>query len=307
MCAHYIPFFMPTAIMPTATTAPDHYAAPDRSAAGRLWRWVAAIAVFGNIFLNYYSQTHPFGGQTMRQVSAKYPTLLTPAGYAFSIWGLIFLALAVYAVWQLLPAQQKLSLPDAVAKPLALASVATSAWVVLFAYELILPSVGVMLLILGCFSAAYGRVRRRVFAEAAPALAGVPFSLYLGWISVAVIINLTIGLEQLGLKPNEGLSVILALGVLLIAVALALIISRVFRDLVFPLVVAWALAWLWVARMHEVPELGWLALGGAAVTAIAGVGLSQLGGRKQPWELAAEAAAAAEAEIAARKSMRADS
>jgi hypothetical protein len=286
--------------MSSSGTLPDHYAAPDRSALGRAWRWLVAVAIFGNIFLNYYANTHPFAGQTMGVVSAKYPTLLTPAGYGFSIWGLIFLSLAVYAVWQLLPMAQRLSLPDAVAKPLTLANMATGAWVVLFAYELILPSVGVMLLILGCLIAAYGRARRRIFAEAAPALVGVPFSLYLGWISVAAVINLTIGLRQAVWQSSEGITVVLTLVLFLVVVTLALLVSRIFRDMVFPLVVAWALVAIWVARLNEKPELAWAALAGATVVAIGGVVLSRLGGRKQPWELAAEAAAAAEAEIAAR-------
>ena len=291
--------------MSTATTPPDHYAAANRSGTGRLWRWLTALAIIGNIALNYYSNTRPFAGQTMGAVSAKYPTLLTPAGYAFSIWGLIFLALTIYAVWQLLPAQRRISLPDALAKPLTLASIATGAWVVLFANELILPSVGVMLLILGCLIVAYGRARRRIFADAAPALAGVPLSLYLGWISVASVINITIGLRQLGWQTAEGASITLTLGLIFLVVALGLIMSRVFRDMVFPLVVAWALVAVWVVRLREVPELGWAALIGAAVVAIAGVVLSRLGGRKTPWQLRDEAAAAAEAEIAARNAMRA--
>lgn len=291
--------------MPIPLAPPDHYAAPNRSATGRMWRWLAAVAVFGNIFLNYYSNTHPFAGQTMGMVSAKYPTLLTPAGYAFSIWGLIFLGLAGYAVWQLLPAQRPLSLPDAVAKPLALANVATGAWVVLFAHELIVPSVGVMLLILGSLVVAYGRVRRRLFAGAAPAWVGVPFSLYLGWISVASVINGIIGVRQLGWQTAEGVSVVLALGLLALVVALGLLISWAFRDAVFSVVVAWALVAIWVVRLREVPELGWAALAGAVVAALAGVGLSRLGGRKTPWQLRDEAAAAAEAEIAARNAVRA--
>ena len=288
----------------TATAPSDHYASPNRSATGRLWRWLTALAIFGNIFLNYYANIHPFAGLTNAAISAKYPTLFTPAGYAFSIWGLIFLALVVYAIWQLLPGQRNLSLPDALAKPLILANVATGSWVVLFAYELILPSMGVMLLILGCLIATYGRARRRIFADAAPALAGVPFSLYLGWISVASVINITIGLKQLGWQPVEGASVTLTLGLIFVVVALGLIMSRVFRDMVFPLVVAWALVAVWVVRLREVPELGWAALAGATVVAIAGIVLSRLGGRKTPWQLRDEAAAAAEAAIAARNANR---
>lgn len=289
-------------VSPAAT---DHYVAPHRSGLGRLWRWVAALAIFGTIFVNYYANTHPFNGQTMGQVSAKFSTLLTPAGYAFSIWGLIFLSLVVYAGWQLLPAQRRLSLPDAVARPLTLACVATGAWVVLFAYELIVPSVGVMLLILFCLIMTYGRAKRRIFADEAPMLAGVPFSLFLGWISVASVLNVIIGLRHLGWQTAEGVSVALALGLVVVLVGLGLIISRVFRDMVFPLVLAWALVAIWVVRLREVPELGWATLAGAAVVAIGGVHLSRLGGRKMPWQLRDEAAAAIEAEIAARKSMRA--
>ena len=283
---------------------PDQYATPNRSAMGRAWRWLTALAILSNIYLNYYSNTHPFAGQTMGVVSAKYPTLLTPAGYAFSIWGLIFLALVVYAVWQLLPGQREISLPDAIAKPLTLASIATGVWVVLFAYELILLSVGMMLLILGSLIVAYGRTRRRIFAEAAPALAGVPFSLYLGWISVASVINITIGLRQLGWQTAEGVSVVLTLVLIFMVVALGLIMSRVFRDMVFPLVVAWALVAIWMVRLGEVPELGWAALIGATLVTISGIMLSRMGGRKTPWQLRDEAVAAAEAEIAARNAAR---
>lgn len=283
-----------------------HDAALTHSASGRVWRWLAAFAIFGNIFLNYYSQIHPFQGQTMGQVSAKYPTLLTPAGYAFSIWGLIFLGLAAYAVWQLLPAQQQVALPDAVAKPLTLASIATAGWVVLFAHERLWPSAGVMLLLLGSLAVVYGRARRQVFTDAAPTLVSIPFSLYLGWVSVATVINLTIGLQQLGWQASESLAGTLALGVVFVVVVLALVISRVFRDMVFPLVVAWALVGIWMVRLREMPDLGWAALAGATVAAVGGFVLSRQGGRKEPWELAAEAAARVEAEIAARKSMRID-
>ncbi len=280
---------------------PDHYAIPERSATGRAWRWLVAAAIFGNIFLNYYSNTHPLNGQTMGAVSAKYPTLLTPAGYAFSIWGVIFLGLTIYAVWQLLPAQRLLSLPDALAKPLALANVATGAWVVLFAYELILPSVGVMLVILGTLVAAYGRARRRVLAQAAPAWASLPVALYLGWISVASVINVTIGLQQLGWQPVQGGAIVLALSLLVVVVALALIISRVFQEVAFPLVIAWALVAIWVVRLREVPELGWAALVGAVVAAIGGFALSRVGRHRQPWEIAAAAAEAENDALARRR------
>jgi hypothetical protein len=240
----------------------------SESGQGRVWRWLAAAAILGNIGLNYYANAFPFNGQTMGEVSARYPTLLTPAGYAFSIWGLIFLSLTVYAVWQLLPAQRHLSLPDAIAKPLTLASVATAGWVVLFAFEYILPSVATMLVILGALVVVYGRARHRVLAHSAPRWISIPFGLYLGWISVAATINITIGLRVLGWQPAENLTVLLTLVLLAVVVALGLLLSREFRDETMALVVAWALVAIWVARRAEYPELGWAAVAGAVVVAL---------------------------------------
>ena len=286
--------------MPLAATAPDHYAPPRHSAAGRAWRMLTAFAVVGAIATNAYSVLRPFAGQTQAVVSAKYPTLLTPAGPAFSIWGLIFLSLLAYAGWQLLPAQRQLSQPDAVAKPLTLACLGLGAWVVVFAYELIELSTGIMLLTLASAAVAYGRTRRRIFVGATPWLVGVPFSLLLGWLSVAAVINFTIAIRTLGWQTADGASVTLTLGLIAAVVGVGLLMSRVFRDLIFPLVVAWALVWVWVARLREIPELGWAAMMGAAVVALGGIILSRLGGRKTAWQLRDEAAAAAEAEIAAR-------
>jgi hypothetical protein len=272
---------------------------------GQAWRWLTAIAVFGTAFLTYYSNTHLFASNVIAVMSANYPTLLTPSGYASVIWGPIFFSLALYAGWQLLPATHRLVLPDAVAKPLALACLATGAWLVLLAHELILPSLGVMLFILVCLVVAYGRVRRQVSAKEVPALVSVPFSLYLGWIAFSVIVNVTIVLRELGWQPNEGVSLFLTVVLLVGLVVLALIISHEFQDMVFPQVVAWALVGIWAARLSEMPALGWAALAGATVAAIGGFALSRLGGRKTPWQLRDDAAAIAEAEIAAWKAIQA--
>lgn len=249
-------------------------------APNRIWRWLAALAVLGNIFLNYYSNAYPFNGQSMGTVSGKYPTLLTPAGYAFSIWGLIFLSLTVYVVWQLLPTQRTNPLPDVVAQPLTLASIATALWVVLFAYERILPCWLAMMLILGALVMAYGRARRLVLADVAPRWVSVPFALYLGWISVAFTINSVIGLRQLGWQPDLNLAMLLGLVLLTVVVGLGLLISREFKEATFPLVVAWALVAIWMAQRHTYPELSWAALIGAGIVGLGGLVLASGWGQR---------------------------
>ncbi|SMB87137.1 conserved hypothetical protein [Hymenobacter roseosalivarius DSM 11622] len=255
------------------TTATFNSSAPFT--ATRVWRWLAALSILGNIGLNYYSQAYPFNGQTMGAVSAQYPTLITPAGYAFSIWGVIFLMLTIYAVWQLLPAQRHNLLPDTVAAPLTVANLATAAWVVLFAYELIGLSVLTMLIILLALVVAYGRARKQVLAGEAPRWVSVPFALYLGWISVAAVINSTLGLRELGWQPTLNVAVLLTFGLLAAVVALGLLISQAFEEMVFPLVVAWALVAIGVAQRPAYPELGWAALAGAGLVGLGGILLAR--------------------------------
>ena len=242
---------------------------------GRGWRWLAAAAIVVNIVLNYVSQVFPFNRQTNAAVSNKYPTLLTPAGYAFSIWGLIFLSLLAYAAWQLLPAQRRNPLPDAVARPLTLANLLTGLWLVLFAYERLALSALVMLGILVSLVVVYGRARWYVLAGESPRLSSLPFALFLGWISVASVINFTLGLWSWGWHGAENVRVLLTAGLLAVVVALGLLVAREFREAAFPLVAAWALVAIGVARLSKYPELGWLALGGAAVVAVGGLLLSR--------------------------------
>ncbi|MEJ7658424.1 MAG: hypothetical protein WKG07_01750 [Hymenobacter sp.] len=93
-------------------------------------------------------------------MSARHPTLLTLAGYAFSIWGIIFTGLVGYAVWQWLPAQRGIALPTQINGPLTRTVVMTTAWTLLFSYGLISLSLTVMVFILLLLAQTYGRARR---------------------------------------------------------------------------------------------------------------------------------------------------
>ncbi|AYA38335.1 hypothetical protein D3Y59_15565 [Hymenobacter oligotrophus] len=243
----------------------------EAPAASHLWRWLTAAAIFGCIGLNYWWNASPPNGQNMGAVSAQYPTPLTPAGWAFSIWGLIFLSEAIYAVWQLLPAQRNNPLPDAVARPLAVANLAAAAWVVCFGYELIALCTALMLLTLGALVLAYGRARRLVLAGQSAKLSSWPVSLFMGWISVATVINLTLALRDFGWETPMNATVVLCVALLAVVVALGLIMSNAFRDAVYPLVLAWGLVGVWAARRAEIPELAWVALAAAVVVGAVGV------------------------------------
>ncbi|QJX47195.1 tryptophan-rich sensory protein [Hymenobacter taeanensis] len=256
----------------------DALTAPTTS---RAWRWAATAAIIGNIALNYVSQRFPFNGQTNAQVSYKYPTPLTPAGYAFSIWGLIFLSLLAYAIWQLRPAQRRNLLPDAVARPLVWANLLTGLWLVVFAYELLVPSMLVMLGILASLAVVYGRARQLVRRADAPWYSSIPFGLYLGWISVATVVNVTLALGTKW-QPDAELSLQLAIVLVGITAGLALSVTWRFAELAYPAAVAWGLLGIYVARRPspDTEVLAIMALAAAVLVAVLGLGLTWWGSRR---------------------------
>jgi hypothetical protein len=265
---------MPAPLVP----AFDALTAPTTS---RAWRWAAAAAIVGNIVVNFISQRFPFNGQTNAQVSYKYPTLLTPAGYAFSIWGLIFLSLLLYAVWQLLPAQRRNPLPDAVARPLVWANLMTCLWLVVFAYELLVPSMIVMLLILAGLGVVYSRARLFVRRQEAPWYSSIPFGLYLGWISVATVVNVTLALGTKWQTDTEQ-SIELSIVLVGITAGLALNVTRRFHEFAYPAAVAWGLLGIWGARRTQADTLvlAYMALAAAVLVAVLGLLLTWWGSRR---------------------------
>ncbi len=157
-----------------------------------------------------------------------------------------------------------------------LVNVLTGGWLVIFAYELLPLSALVMVGILVALAVAYGRLRRQ--ARRAPATVPVwvnlPFGLYLGWISVALVVNLTVALGQYW-QPGAATGVQLGVALMGVVAGLALGMTRKFRELAYPAAVAWGLVGIWVAR-NGVPDtqfLAWAALIAAAVVAVGALGL----------------------------------
>lgn len=223
------------------------------SAAGRFWRGLLPVAVAGCLYVNYLYNAHPpTGALSNGAMSARHPTLLTPAGYAFSIWGVIFAGLIAYTVWQLLPAQRTAKLPQLLTPGLTLAVLATTTWTLVFSYELITVSLFVMLALLLLLGRAYARVRPLVLASAGPAWPTWFLSLYLGWIMLATVLNLVFGLRDgLGWHLAKGAAVSAYTSSQLLAVAAAAITLALAwraRDPLLPLPVAWGLLGTWRAR-----------------------------------------------------------
>ena len=256
------------------------------SSANRFWRWALPVAVAACLYVNYLYNAHPpEGALSNGAMSARHPTLLTPAGYAFSIWGVIFSGLVVYTVWQWLPAQRGARLPLALNKLLTLAVLATTTWTLVFSYGLISASLTVMLLILLLLSQAYGRARQLVLIQAAPGWPVWFLSLYLGWILLATVLNFIFGLRDgFGLNWSDEASLVGCYALLPVAVGVGLALAWRHLDVRLPLPIAWGLIGTWMAQRATQPGLATAALGAASLLLL---GAAAVGWRRSQQVLAA--------------------
>lgn len=155
------------------------------------------------VFINYYVNAKKAGTPSISEISGKYDTLLTPAGYAFSIWGLIYLALFVFAIYQLLDIFYKkidTSYVNEIGWWFSIANLANAAWVIAFTQDM--PGLSVMVMLALFFSLLKIVVNTHMEKWDAPeATIGFlwwPISLYFGWINVALIVNIAAWLTSLG-------------------------------------------------------------------------------------------------------------
>ena len=139
-------------------------------------------------------------GPSIGEISDRYPTYVVPAGYAFTIWSLIFALSLGYAVWQALPSERENPLLRRVGWLTASAMAATSAWMIVFQRSLFALSVAVMLWLLASLVGVVARAHRSAatFSRAEAWLVHYAFSIFLGWITVATVANIAQTLTAFG-------------------------------------------------------------------------------------------------------------
>ena len=213
------------------------------------------VALVATIYVNYASNTGAIAGKTIGNVSDDLNTLFTPAGYAFAIWGLIYLLLIGFAIYGLRPVFVKVrddSFLDKTAGWFALSCVANIAWIYCWLYEYTGWSIVCMFLILICLLIIVIKNGMELYDAAFPTILFVwwPFVIYSGWITVASIANVSAYLHKIqwggwGLSETSWtLIMIIIAGV----VNLAITWIRNMRE--FALVGAWALGAIAVANWH---------------------------------------------------------
>lgn len=201
------------------------------------------LALIVTIVINGLANALPLNGQTTGEISDRFDVYFVPAGYVFSIWGLIYLSLVAFAVYQALPGQREDPQLRQVGHLFVLSCVANVAWLFLWHYErfplTIVAMAGLLLLLIGIYLR-LGTGRTQV-STAERWLVRVPFSIYLGWVTVATISNASVLLDYLnwgrwGISPE--IWTIIMLGA---ATAITSVVAITRGDVAYGLVIVWAL------------------------------------------------------------------
>ncbi|MFD2563859.1 tryptophan-rich sensory protein [Aquimarina rubra] len=232
------------------------------------------ISVIFLIGINYIAEAVRFNDTTVGELSRKYDNLFTPSGYAFAIWILIFLGLILYGIYQIRNTFFKPEKADHISQTgywFLIANLLTSSWVIVFTYEYIGLSTIIMLGILFCLSKVVINTKMELWDAPTDIIAFTwwPICLYIGWISVATIANVTIYLTKInwqgfGLDDVTWTVIMVVVAVLL---NLFMIVKRNMRE--FAMVGAWALFAIYVRHNGDYDSIAYTALSGAIILVLA--------------------------------------
>lgn len=237
------------------------------------------VATFGVIATNYFAAQGYINDVTPEVISEKYPTFITPSGYAFAIWSLIYLGLIAFSIYQALPSQTENSRFKSIRSLYIANCAANCLWIYLWHYDQILAALGMMFILLGTLVLINVNLRNaETFAETW--LARIPFSLYFGWVTVATILNFTIALVFLGVNTTEATAVILSAVLVVVAVILGILVRFKLGIFAYPLAIAWALTAIAVKQSGKTAIVVCAAFGVIALLVTALTAFLSLGGQK---------------------------
>ena len=220
-------------------------------------------ATIGVIVFNWLAATGRLGSDT-GAISDKYPTMLTPAGYAFAIWSLIYLGIVAFSIYQMLPAN--LSRFRNIRSFYIFSCALNCAWLYFWHREQIAVCFAVILalainLFVICYLLRDPASRSRPKSTGDTWAAKAPFGIYFGWVTAATLVNFTILLKfwNVALSPSTG--TVLAVSLILLAAGLAVAVRLKLTNYFYPLAIAWALTAIAVKQSGQTAIVSAAAIG----------------------------------------------
>ena len=200
------------------------------------------ITTLFTLIVNGLANALPLNGRGTGEISDSFNVIFVPAGYVFSIWGVIYLGLLAYSIYHSLPSQRTNPLLRKTGWLVALSSIFNGAWIFFWHYGQYTLTIFIMLGLLVTLATIYLRLNigKTRFSALEKWTISIPFSTYFGWITVATIANATALLSYLGFTgggiSGEAWTIIL----LAVGVIIAGIIAFTRSDIAYLLVLVWA-------------------------------------------------------------------
>ena len=219
----------------------------------RLYGVLNAAAFVVMVVVNALSAQLPINGITPGEVSDSFPNLFAPAGITFSIWGVIYLLLTGFILYQFGVFKGKSGYSLESVKTIGLlfviSSAANAAWIFSWHYFIIPLSLVLMLVILICLIMIHQRLMGQQLSTKEKIFVKLPFSIYFGWITIATIANVTtllvsLGWDGFGISEAVWMVIVLAVGVV---IAGTIIIGK--KDIFYGLVILWAYAGILIKHL----------------------------------------------------------
>lgn len=197
------------------------------------------------IAVNAGANILPLNGVTTGEVSDQYPNLFTPVGFTFGIWAVIYILLGMYTMYQFNFNSRRPDNNDRVVRKVntyfIISNIANICWIVSWHYNLIgLSMVFMTIILLMLISIRVNISHRSSLSKSERNSIQIPFSVYLGWITVATIGNVTTllvdrGWDRFGLEEVFVVQVVLIIGLI---IAVATMMS--FKDIAYGVVILWS-------------------------------------------------------------------
>jgi hypothetical protein len=236
-------------------------------------RIVMILSLILVLVVNFLANFLPINGVTTGEVSDQFPILFVPAGYVFSIWGLIYVALIAFVIYSMTPKGLANQQIDSIAWWFVASNLFNTAWIFLWHYQqftlTLIPIFGLLISLIAIYVKLRIGIQKRSLSESL--LVSLPFGIYLGWATVAVVANVAQALYNLGWNGAPLTAPIWTVIMLGVASLLGVLMIFLRHEIAYPLVLVWAFIGIWV-KHSDTPLVSTTALVLAAALFILALG-----------------------------------
>jgi len=218
------------------------------SATDRFRSYLVPLATVGTILFNWLAAIGRVNGVSPADISDKYPTPITPAGYAFSIWSLIYVGMIAFSIYQMLPANAARF--RSIRSLYILTCALNCAWIYMWHSDQIAICFVLIFLLAACLFLINVKLRE-TNGMAEYWFAKAPLGIYFGWVTAATLVNFAVLLVHWNVSISATAWTWIGIGLIVFAAVLGVIVRIRLVNYLYPLAIAWALTAIGVKQSGQ--------------------------------------------------------